>query len=743
MSPAAASVAQGQTQQFTATGTYSNLSTANITSSVTWSSSVTSTATVSNTAGSQGLATATASGSGATTITATSGLISGAGVLTVTPAVLVSIAVSPTAASVAQGQTQQFTATGVYSNLSSADLTDSVTWSSSITSTATVSNTAGSQGLATATASGSGATTITATSGLISGAGVLTVTPAVLVSIAVSPTAASVAQGQTQQFTATGVYSNLSSADLTDSVTWSSSVTSTATVSNTAGSQGLATATASGSGATTITATSGLISGTAVLTVTPAVLTAITVSPAAASVAQGQIQQFTATGVYSNLSTANITSSVTWSSSVTSTATVSNTAGSQGLATATASGSGATTITATSGLISGAGVLTVTPAVLVSIAVSPTAASVAQGQTQQFTATGVYSNLSSADLTDSVTWSSSITSTATVSNTAGSQGLATATASGSGATTITATSGLISGAGVLTVTPAVLVSIAVSPTAASVAQGQTQQFTATGVYSNLSSADLTDSVTWSSSVTSTATVSNTAGSQGLATATASGSGATTITATSGLISGAGVLTVTPAVLVSIAVSPTAASVAQGQTQQFTATGVYSNLSSADLTDSVTWSSSVTSTATVSNTAGSQGLATATASGSGATTITATDPSSLLNGTGLLTVTAVALPPVTNPPSLTISPTSGKKRTRLQITGSNFTPSEVVTVTYKSGLSNPRRSETVLCTHEADTNGSFTCSGRVPRKRRAGPSGNKTIVATQSSGDEATATFTRQ
>ncbi len=96
-----------------------------------------------------------------------------------------------------------------------------------------------------------------------------------LSSIAVSPTAASVAQGKTQQFTATGTYLLPScSANIDTSVTWSSSVTSTATVSNTAGSQGLATATASGSGATTITATSGLISGTAVLTVTPAVLDA-------------------------------------------------------------------------------------------------------------------------------------------------------------------------------------------------------------------------------------------------------------------------------------------------------------------------------------------------------------------------------------------------------------------------------------------------------------------------------------
>ncbi len=58
---------------------------------------------------------------------------------------------------------------------------------------------------------------------------------------------------------------------------------------------------------------------------------------------------------------------------------------------------GATTITATSGLILGTAVLTVTPAVLVSITVAPTTASIAAGDTQQFTATGHYSDLSSAE----------------------------------------------------------------------------------------------------------------------------------------------------------------------------------------------------------------------------------------------------------------------------------------------------------------------------------------------------------
>ena len=112
-----------------------------------------------------------------------------------------------------------------------------------------------------------GTTTITATSGNISGSTTLTVTPATLVSITVTPANPSIVLGTTEQFTATGTYSDNSTQDMTTSVTWSSSAGSVATISNAAGSNGKATSVAAGT--TTITATSGNISGSTTLTVTP------------------------------------------------------------------------------------------------------------------------------------------------------------------------------------------------------------------------------------------------------------------------------------------------------------------------------------------------------------------------------------------------------------------------------------------------------------------------------------------
>src|SRR6202040_3188932 len=179
------------TQQFTATGTYSDASTQNLTAQVTWASGTVATATIT----SAGLATGV--GVGTSNITASlNGITSPADLLTVTGATLQSIAVTPANPSITKGATQQFTATGTFSDGTTQNLTSSVTWSSGTTSIATINTT----GLA--TGAGIGTSTITATSGVISGSTVLTVTAATLQSIAVTPANPSIPKGATQQFTA-------------------------------------------------------------------------------------------------------------------------------------------------------------------------------------------------------------------------------------------------------------------------------------------------------------------------------------------------------------------------------------------------------------------------------------------------------------------------------------------------------------------------------------------------------------
>ena len=315
VTPANSSITAGATQQFVATGTYSDSSTQNLTGSVAWSSSNAGVASIS----AAGLASGLVAGS--TSIVATSGAISGSTSLTVTPPTLVSIAVTPANPSFALGTTQALKATGTYSDGSTQDLTAAATWTTANHSVATVS----AAGVASSV--GLGSTSVTATSGSIAGSTNLTVTAATLVSIAVTPAIPSIPLGTSQQFTATGTFTDHSTQNVTSTVQWSSDTPSVATISNAPNTQGLASAVATGT--TNIKATSGTVSGTTVLTVTTAALVSIAVTPPSPSIALGTNQQFTATGTFTDGSTQDLTASATWLSDNPSAATVNKGLGSQ------------------------------------------------------------------------------------------------------------------------------------------------------------------------------------------------------------------------------------------------------------------------------------------------------------------------------------------------------------------------------------------------------------------------------
>ena len=88
-------------------------------------------------------------------------------------------------------------------------------------------------------------------------------------------------------------------------------------------------------------------------------------------------------------------------------------------------------------------------------------------------------------------------------------------------------------------------------------------------------------------------------------ATGAGQGTSTISASMSGETGTTTLTVTAATLQSIAVTPANPSIAKGNTDQFTATGTFSDNSTQDLTNQVTWASATPATATITST----GLAT--------------------------------------------------------------------------------------------------------------------------------------
>jgi uncharacterized protein YjdB len=397
------------------------------------------------------------------------------------------MAITPANPSMPMGLTKQFAAMGNYSDGTSTDITNSVVWSSADSLVATIN----ASGLASSVDTGT--SVITATSGTVSSTKTLTVTAATLSSIIVTPSNPSIAKDSTRQFTATGAYTDGTSDDITTSVVWSSGDIVVATVNSAGLANGLA------EGTSLITATLNAVSGSTTLTITSATLSSIAVTPVAQSIAKGLTKQYVATGTYSDSTTLDITTSVIWSSSDILVATMNpNEQLDSGLANGVEVGTAV--ITATKSGVSGSTNLTVTGATLSSIAVTPINPTVAKGLNQQLAATGTYSDSSVADISSLVAWSSADNVVATVNNV----GLASGVDVGS--STITATLGAQSGNTTLSVNPATLDSIDVTPLNPSIVKGTNQQFVAMGNYSDASSSDITATVIWTSSDTLVATM---------------------------------------------------------------------------------------------------------------------------------------------------------------------------------------------------------------------------------------------
>jgi len=172
--------------------------------------------------------------------------------------VLTSVQVGPAGVTLLVGATQQYQATGTYNDGSVKSLS-SIVWSSSPNTSATISTTGLVKGIA------AGAVTITASSGTVSGTATLTVQTAPLQSISITPTNPTVSLssgGVTQQFKATGKYTDGTTQDITSQVTWASTVQLVATIDST----GLATGRSVGT--TSIQATSSNIVGFTNMSVT-------------------------------------------------------------------------------------------------------------------------------------------------------------------------------------------------------------------------------------------------------------------------------------------------------------------------------------------------------------------------------------------------------------------------------------------------------------------------------------------
>jgi hypothetical protein len=240
---------------------------------------------------STGLFTAgTVIGTFANTVQASSGTVIGTATVTVTAGPLATIIVTPNPVTLNTGNTQQFTAVGRDASGNAVAITP--VWSIVVGG----GSIDPASGLFTAGAvAGTYTNTVKATSGAIAGTATVTVTPAAvaLTTITVTPNPVSLAPGATQQFTAVGRDASGNVVVITPawSVVNGGGTIDAATGVFTAGA-------ATGTFAGTVRATSGGISGTATVTITPALgpLATITVVPNPATMLTNATQQFTAVG---------------------------------------------------------------------------------------------------------------------------------------------------------------------------------------------------------------------------------------------------------------------------------------------------------------------------------------------------------------------------------------------------------------------------------------------------------------
>ena len=373
--------------------------------------------------------------------------------------------------------------------------------------------------------------------------------PGTLTGIVVSPNPQTLGANGTQQFTAVGT--DFSGARIAITPVWS-----VAAGGGTISASGLFTAgPTTGTYANTVVATSGGVSGSATVIVTPGPLATIVVTPSPASMAIGTTQQYTAVG---KDAAGNIVQfAPTWSV-VAGGGAVSG----AGLFTAgTVTGTFTNTVQASSLGIKGLATAIVTAGPLAAIAVTPNPVTLNSSAAQQFTAVGT--DASGNTVTISPVWS-----VQAGGGVIGSTGLFVAGGTpGTYTNTVKATSGGVSGTATVTVTLGLLATITVTPNPVSVAIGTTQQFTAVGrdVGGNV----VAISPTWSlvagggsiDITTGLFTAGNTTGTYG-----------NSVRASVGALAGFATVIVTSGALASITVTPNPVSMQTSSAQQFIAVG---------------------------------------------------------------------------------------------------------------------------------------------------------------------------
>lgn len=392
VSSATLALPAGVTEAVVLTGTFSDGRMQNLTASAAWSSSNVAVVAIDAPGALHAVA------PGQATVTVTSGALSATVAVTVTEAAPVLVELDPPVLFLPAGMAAQVTASARMTDGSVVDVTADATWTTSDAAIATVGLTGIDTGRVTAQAIG--VTLITATFNGVSGRTDITVTAAELASLEISAgSSVELASGLTTRLTVKGIYTDATELELTDQVTWSSRNSQVATVSTARETAGLVQARSEG--ATEIVARMGGKQAVCAITVTPAVVTSLSISAGGGSVPVGLSLQAKATARMSDGTTPDVTADATWTSTSGAVLNVSAAGVVKGVSEGNAS------IRAAYGDKTAELAFTVTAPVMTKLVVTTPTSNMPMWRSMLPTARGTFSDGSSRDVTSEVTWTSS------------------------------------------------------------------------------------------------------------------------------------------------------------------------------------------------------------------------------------------------------------------------------------------------------------------------------------------------
>lgn len=507
----------------------------------------------------------------------------------------IELRIEPVDPTIPRSVSLQLRAIGYYSDDTTEDLTNQVTWTS--LHPQRVSLSASEPGLATVYRVGTSA--VRASLGSLQATTTLQTPKNWVTSLEISPRRPSVPAGAVCSLRATGIFNDGSRWDITRNVTWSSSDEAVATVS----SQGQLTAHAMGRAE--IRATSGTRSHATSVNVNQAIPVLLRVQTTSGQSEQalvlptGYSAPLRALALYSDATTRDVTALVTWSSSAPAVAAVEPGGLTRGLA------RGGASARASLGSLEDSLSVSVRDEQLRSLEVWPGQTLSSPGQEVLLSVVGQFTGSLTLDLTHQVTWSSDDRLVAEALNAPGNKGKVQTRQPGQ--TLIRARWGGVGASCALTSSSAQLVSLDVTPKRSQLLAEHERAFQATGRFSDGSLRNLTHQVLWRSSQPGVALVSNALGLAG--TVQGVSGGVAYIQASLGAIKANHPVTVVG--VQQLEIVPAQALSAPGTTRQFRAYGLYPNGDRRDLTRRVQWESLTPTTLPV----GPEGLASVVGAGS--------------------------------------------------------------------------------------------------------------------------------